>query len=227
MVTEITSAKDQPELVVSLEAGELEQLEGALEAISGVSETIGALAAVITHARRNGNPLVLGAAEGVGPAGEGRVLARVQALVDAMVPDIDLASESMAILAQRNAKRRTELLREFGVLTGEQVAEGRSRAENRHALASRWRKEGKLLGVPYQGQIVYPGFQFDADGEPRPVVAQALAALPRDQMSDWEVALWWTAGNGLIAGRRPVDLLEEDPDTVVRVAGELGEPLPL
>jgi hypothetical protein len=151
----------------------------------------------------------------------------LESLTEQMTPPVDIVSEAGAVLSQRNGQRRAELLSEFGALTGEQIADERSRARNRHALAARWRKEGRLFGVPYQGQTVYPRFQFDDDGELRTVVADVLAHLPVDRMSPWEVALWWTASNGWLRGRRPVDLLDGDGEALVEAATRLAEPSPL
>ena len=118
-----------------------------------------------------------------------------------------------------------QLIQEFGALTGDQIGEEHSQAQNRHALAARWRKEGRIFGVPYRGQTLYPAFQFDAlSGEVKPSTREVIARLPRDHMSDWECALWWTAANGWLAGRRPVDVLDDDPEAVVAAAGRLGAP---
>lgn len=215
------------DLVMSLSAEELAQLSQALEPFSDSSEAAARLARAIDEALRRGHTLVLGASEGTSAEDEAALHARVRQLIEQMVPDLDLPSDAAAVLARRNAKRRGELLQEFGALSGEQIAEERSRAANRHALAARWRKEGKLFGVPYRGQTLYPAFQFDDEGRLRPVIAQALTALPRDRMSEWEVALWWTSGNGTLGGHRPVDLIDDQPEAVLAAARRLGEPLPL
>ncbi len=152
---------------------------------------------------------------------------RLETVIDDLMPSLAFPSDAAVRQARRNAQARTELLQEFGALTGEQVAEERSKAKNRHALAARWRKEARLFGVDYRGQILYPEFQFDDVGETRPVVKRVLAELPRDRMSDWEVALWWTAENGWLDGRRPVDLLDEAPEEIVEAARQLSAPSPL
>jgi hypothetical protein len=156
-----------------------------------------------------------------------RLHERLEALIEQMMPRDDVLSETSAVLSQRNSQRRVELLTEFGAMTGEQIAEERSRAQNRHALAARWRKERKLFGVPYRGQTVYPAFQFDDDGHLRPIVEEVLHHLPTDRMSPWEVALWWTADNGWLGGRRPVDVLDDDSRAIVRAADALAAPSPL
>ena len=72
---------------------------------------------------------------------------------------------------------------------------------------------------------MYPGFQFDEHGAPLGVVADVLAALPRDRMTDWELALWRTAANGWLAGDRPVDRIRGlDSRSIVMAAERLAEP---
>lgn len=214
-------------LVLTLDAEELDTLQAALSPLADSSPAAARLTAAIRHALENGHVLVLGAGEGAGLDAEDEARTRILELVEQMLPDLRIPSEAAAVLARRNAKRRAELLEEFGALTGEQIAEERSRASNRHALAARWRKEGRLLGVPHRGQTLFPGFQFDQDGGVRPVIRDVLAALPREGMSDWEVALWWTSANGWLGGERPVDLLDGDPAPLIAAARKLAEPLPV
>ena len=226
-LTALTAPGGDRDVVVSLDGEELRSLEEALKVIAATSSAAAALLGAIEHALSNEKILVVGAAEGLGAADEEELRARVLALVDGLMPELKDSKRSSDDPCRRNAMRRAQLLQEFGALTGEQIAEERSRAANRHALAARWRKEGKLFGVPYRGQMLYPAFQFDDDGRLRPVISDVLGALPRDEMSDWEVAYWWTAANGWLGGSRPVDLVETNPGTLVDAARRLGEPLPL
>jgi hypothetical protein len=231
-VIAVTALDELTQTAVRLDDAELRRLRAALKMASEHSRAehsagVSGLVDAIAHAIEHGNTLVLGYSEAPGQVDEGDLVARVRALTDQLVPDLDLPSEAAVILARRNAKRRTELLQEFGALSGEQIAEERSRAANRHALAARWRKEGRIFGVPYRGLTLYPAFQFDADGAVRPAVSRVLAALPRARMSEWEVALWWTSANAAVGGARPVDLLDTRPDDLVPAAARLGEPLPV
>jgi hypothetical protein len=149
-------------------------------------------------------------------------------LADRFILDSPVPSPAQALQGQRNGEARWELLVEFGAYSSGEIAEHRSRAQNPYSFASRWRREGKIFSVPHLGKRLFPGFQFDPETlDPYPVVALVLAALPREEMSDWEVALWWTADNGWLDGRRPVDLMDEDPDAVVAAARRLAEPTPL
>ena len=64
----------------------------------------------------------------------------------------------------------------------------------------------------------YPGFQLDPEGRPRPVVADVLSHLSQLDTTPWQQALWFMAANGWLDGRRPVDLLDDQPGAVVSAA---------
>ncbi len=146
-------------------------------------------------------------------------------LVDSLTPDLRVPSAAAVAQARRNALARAELAREFGLLTSAEVAElAGSRARNRAALANRWTKEGRVFAVPHGGQLLWPGFQFDAQGQPRPVVAEVLRSFA-DEPSPWALALWFTSHTGWLDGRRPVDLLETEPGAVVEAARAENEPV--
>jgi hypothetical protein len=213
--------------VLTVRGDDLERLAAALRAASSSSEPAARLSAAVEEALAGNGTIVIGVASGGQGDERETIQEKLDRLIETMTPDVRFPSEAAALLSQRNARRRAELLEEFGALTGEQIARERSRARNRHALAARWRKEGRLFGVPYRGQTLYPAFQFDDANELRPVVGQVLEALPRPQMSDWELALWWTAANGHLGGRRPVDLLDEDPDALPTAARDLARRAPL
>jgi DNA-binding CsgD family transcriptional regulator len=143
---------------------------------------------------------------------------RLEVVIDAMLPDA-VPSPAEAWHAQQNAQAREELLREFGALTPEQVADrAASTAANRSALASRWHSEGRILGVPWHGRTLYPVFQF-LDGRPNPTVERAAVTLRERGLSGWALALWFLTPSGWLWDRRPVDLLEEDPERVIAAAG--------
>jgi hypothetical protein len=57
-----------------------------------------------------------------------------------------------------------------------------------------------------------------------PSVTRVLAALPLTEMSGAEVLGWWTAANGWLGNRRPIDVLDDDPDAVEGAAARLREP---
>jgi hypothetical protein len=143
---------------------------------------------------------------------------RAEALIEAMLPPETVPSPVAVLQARRNAEAREALLREFGLLTSLQVAEwAGSQAKNRAALAHRWKEEGKIFAVQHGGTTGFPAFQFDPSGRPRAVIADIITTLG-SRSSEWELALWFLAETGWLGGRRPVDLLDSEPQTVFEAA---------
>ncbi len=144
-----------------------------------------------------------------------------QELIEALMPEqIALPTPAAVLQARRNAEARGALLEEFGALRSQEVADlAGSRASNRAALANRWRTEDRVLAVPLRDELLYPGFQFNADGRPDPAIGRALEWLRSDpHTTDWQAALWFATPTSWLGGRRPVDLLGEGADAVVEAA---------
>jgi RNA polymerase sigma factor (sigma-70 family) len=142
-----------------------------------------------------------------------RRVTRVAELASDLTPAIDVPSPSELLQAQRNAVAQAEALLEFGAYTSAEVADlVGSSARNRSAVASRLRREGRLIGVDYRGSTYFPAFQFSGS-EPLPIVAEATALLRERGWSDWQQLLWWTTRSDLLDGRRPVDVINE-PEAV-------------
>jgi hypothetical protein len=124
-------------------------------------------------------------------------------LRSAMLPEV-----SDEEIARRQAKRleraRRAVLKEFGSLEEPSDCE-------------RLRRERKILILPHQNATYIPSFQFDERGRPRPAVEKVIQILCKDT-SDWGVALWFTAANGWLGDKRPVDLLADEPEQVVQAA---------
>lgn len=124
-------------------------------------------------------------------------------------------AEEAAIYAEhmrRNVEIRDRLIAEFGSRTPEELA------------AAGVATEGAVFSVRYHDAEVFPGYQFDEQGRPLPVIAQVLAVL-REVRSPWEIALWFTGANGWLGAARPVDLLRTAPEGVVEAARHEAEEL--
>jgi len=149
----------------------------------------------------------------------------VERMIESMLPAAAVPTEASVLQARRNASARQALLDEFGALSSAGVAElAGSKAGNKAALANRWKQEGRILSVSLHGATYFPGFQFDEQGRPLPVIAEVLKAL-RPESSDWQIALWFTSRTGWLGDRRPVDLLASEPDAVARAATRAAEEL--
>jgi polyhydroxyalkanoate synthesis regulator phasin len=144
---------------------------------------------------------------------------RMREMIEAMTPSSTVPGIAAVLQARRNAEARAALFEEFGGLTSSEVAElAGSKARNKAALANRWKQEGRIFSVPYQGGTYFPGFQFDAQGRPRPVIAEVIAVLGPPESTEWELALWLTSRHGWVDDRRPVDLLDSEPEAVIEAA---------
>ena len=144
---------------------------------------------------------------------------QILSLVEAALPSIEPQPTPAALRqASRNAQARASLLQEFGALSAEQVHElAGSKARNHFALATRWRQEGRIFGVNHGNKTYYPGFQFDADGQPLTIISDVIAAFGENS-DGWQTALWFTLANGWLGGQRPVDLLRSDLDGLLDAA---------
>jgi hypothetical protein len=140
--------------------------------------------------------------------------AQLEQVVDALLPT-EVPSAAAVWHAQRSAQARTALLRECGAWSAAELADrAGSTAGNRSALASAWRTSGRVVGVEWHGRTVFPAFQFTADGQPRPKLAGILRHLRRAGLTDWQAALWFASPTGWLDDRRPVDVLDDDPEAV-------------
>ena len=147
---------------------------------------------------------------------------QIETLVDIYVAD-DPLREARTAIAMDNARERARFISEIACLNSKQVAENAGhRAANASVTASRWKQQGKIFSVPWQGSELYPAFQF-RDGQPKPVVAKILAALPK-RFSPWQTAFWFTSGNGWLDGATPADCLDIE-DAVVAAAQHESEPI--
>jgi hypothetical protein len=122
-------------------------------------------------------------------------------------------------LLGRYEKARENAVQEFGLLRSEDLARAiHSTAENVSLVASKWRRKGEIFAVHYGGKPGYFAFQFDPQtGRPKTVIARIIEAFPPNT-DGWRLALWLTSANPRLANRRPVDLLDQQPDQVIEAA---------
>jgi hypothetical protein len=148
-----------------------------------------------------------------------------QRVLRALLPVERLTTLSPAVLEQvnRNAQAQAELADEFGLRSSTDVAKlARSTASNRAATANRWVNQRKVFTVDVDGAQRFPGFQFDENGRPRPIIADVLAAFG-DRLTGWELALWFTGSSDWLGDEHPVDVLDSDPELVVEAARRLAD----
>ena len=69
------------------------------------------------------------------------------------------------------------------------------------------RRAGDLIGVQSEEGVVYPSWQFGADGMPLPVLPRLKAAAARKGIDERRLNELLTMRSGLTSGRRLVDAL--------------------
>jgi hypothetical protein len=120
-------------------------------------------------------------------------------------------------------KWRNEFFSEYESWTSAQVAkESTSTARNRSAIASRWLAENKIFSVRFEGKTWFPRFQFQ-DGNPIPGVERVIKAFPQ-HATGWDLAFFFSTPNSYIRGRKPLELLKEDPERLESLARSFASP---
>lgn len=101
----------------------------------------------------------------------------IERLVRSLMPALPRVAEAgITEQARRNAELRRRILDTFEFLDASAISQlSGSKSTNRRARASRWANEGRIFGVVVNGRMLYPSFQFDDTGQPRPIVAEVLA----------------------------------------------------
>ena len=97
-----------------------------------------------------------------------------------------------AVQAERNLYDRIDA--EFGLLTSAET--GRrlgSRSTAPRNLAAATRRDGALLAITRGHQMLFPGFQFDPDGRPLPVIRILRDLADEAQWSETDVVQWLCA----------------------------------
>lgn len=118
---------------------------------------------------------------------------------------------------------RKHFMSSFECLTAAQVAEeSTSLAKNRAAIASRWVAERKIFGIEFEGQKWFPRFQFQ-DGRPISAVSKVIERFP-EHATGWDLAYFFVTPNLNISGRRPFELLKEDPSRVISLTQAFAHP---
>lgn len=87
---------------------------------------------------------------------------------------------------------------------------------NPHARAHRLLSEGRVFAIERAGRKEYPRYAFDGLGNPYPALREVLRVF-----AGWpalRVASWFESASAALDGRRPREVLESDPDAVLRAA---------
>lgn len=102
-------------------------------------------------------------------------------------------------------------------LTGDEVGvRHNARATNKHAAVSRWVEGRKVFAIEHTGRRLFARYQFDQGWKPLPAIATILKIM--HGYSPYRIAGWFESTNGYLSGRRPREVIGEDPNKVVEAA---------
>jgi hypothetical protein len=140
-------------------------------------------------------------------------------IVEALVPEVPPPHHKL-VEARMTADARKAVLESGDWLTAAQVAKvaGFS-ASNPSAQPNKWKKEGQVFAVRHRGVDYFPGYALDPSSDYRP--AKALARVLdvfRGKKDDWGRAYWFASVNSFLGGKRPQDLLIDQPERVIDAA---------
>jgi hypothetical protein len=119
--------------------------------------------------------------------------------------------------AQKQAKALEAVLENSEWLTAEEIGErGKFSPSNLAAPANRWKQEGKIFAVSYQGQDRFPRYALDEAFRPIPGMESVLKLF--GLISPWRIAVWFESANSWLESRRPREVLGNEPERVLRAA---------
>lgn len=141
---------------------------------------------------------------------------KFRSLVEALVEDVQLREVDLR-RARMQAAALKAILESAEWLTAEQIgALGGFSKSNLAAPAHRWKKDGKIFAVGYEGQDRFPRYSLDETLRPLPGMAPVLSAL--GNISPWRVAAWFESRNAWLGDRRPKELIASAPQSVLEAA---------
>jgi hypothetical protein len=92
---------------------------------------------------------------------------------------------------------------------------------NPNALANRWKNEGKVFAIRYEGVERYPRYAFNDRLEPLPVIAEVLQLFGKDT-DPWKIAAWFESANAWLDSKRPREVLDEPQRVIAAVRHRKG-----
>lgn len=88
---------------------------------------------------------------------------------------------------------------------------------NPSAALGKYKKQGRVFAVRSSKQDLYPKFLFADNALPLSVIKDILAVVPKDAQG-WSLLSWMEAKNALLGGRKPAEVLKDEPASVVAAA---------
>ncbi len=157
---------------------------------------------------------------------EKRRVQKWDALVEALMPDVVL-SPTKVIEAEMKSAAMTQILASQDFVTAGDIARlGKFSVKNPSSQPNRWKHMGQIFAIHHRGADYYPLYALDpANGyRPRAIVADVLR-LFADSKDSWGTAFWFGSINSYLQEQRPQDVLNADPEPLLRAARAEAEGL--
>ncbi|KWV48568.1 hypothetical protein AS156_18100 [Bradyrhizobium macuxiense] len=116
------------------------------------------------------------------------------------------------------AKARKAVLETGDWLTASQFARMAGFNDAR-SHTNKWRKDGQIFTIRYRGVDYFPRYALDPSISDQPAKGLAsVLSVFHGRKDDWGTAYWFASINSFLGGKRPQDLLIDQPDRVVAAA---------
>lgn len=144
---------------------------------------------------------------------------RIKLAVDNVLPLSALTEEQSHVQRTKNT-----ILSETSWVSSELInSHQKTLTEHKSAVASDWKRLGRVFSVNDGEREFFPAYQFDMEWQPLPVIKEILAQLG-DLADGWNIAAWFHFPNGWLSYRdksgavvsvAPKDALDRVEDVVV------------
>lgn len=84
-------------------------------------------------------------------------------------------------------------------------------------VLQQWVTEGRLLSLQWNGEQVFPAYAFATDHSLLPAVGAVIAELA-PCLGDWGTAAFFESTSRYLGGRRPRELVADEPELAIRAA---------
>jgi len=115
---------------------------------------------------------------------------------------------------------RSQLIGEYPSVRSDQREAGqRLETDLKLESARQLERQGLIFSVSYQGTDYFPLFQFCQDtGKPMEIIKELIEIFELGKSNSWELFIWLVCPTGLLGGIKPVELMQSEPERVLKAA---------
>ena len=119
---------------------------------------------------------------------------------------------------ERKQGLRQYLLADANWLTSAELSDRAGfKNRNRSAGPNGWKQRGKIFAINVEGHDRYPAYALDEAYQPLKILKDILTVFG-DRTSARSIASWMGTVNSWLGGKKPKDLMKQDPAAVLHAA---------